>query len=67
MPSQVEANSGRGVLPFVLAAVVVVIVMIGMVVLGGMFRPRRTAWSQPAGRRASGRGIAEAPHRIALG
>jgi hypothetical protein len=28
-------------LPFVLAAIVVLIVMIAMIVLGGMFRPRR--------------------------
>jgi hypothetical protein len=41
IPSTVQGSSNRSLFPFVLAAVIVVLVMIAMIVLGGMFRPRR--------------------------
>lgn len=41
VPTTVQGTRNRSLLPFILAAVVVVLVMIGMIVLGGMFRPRR--------------------------
>jgi hypothetical protein len=40
-PVEVQAGRARSLLPFILAAIVVVLVMIAMLVLGGMFRPRR--------------------------
>jgi hypothetical protein len=41
VPTPTEPGSSRSLVPFALAAGVVVLVMLGMVVLGGMFRPRR--------------------------
>jgi hypothetical protein len=41
MPAPAAASNSRNFLPFALAGIVVVLVMIGMIVLGGMFRPRR--------------------------
>ncbi len=40
-PVTVTATAKRNVLPFILAAVVVIIALVAMTVLAGMFRPRR--------------------------
>lgn len=41
VPATASVETRRNVLPFVLAAVVVILVMVGMVLFGGMIRPRR--------------------------
>ncbi|MCC6790580.1 MAG: hypothetical protein IT336_02790 [Thermomicrobiales bacterium] len=40
-PVEVQGGRTRSLMPFILAALVVVLVMIAIVVVGGMFRPRR--------------------------
>jgi hypothetical protein len=41
VPSTVQGSQNRSLVPFILAAIVVILVMLAMIVLGGMFRPRR--------------------------
>jgi hypothetical protein len=41
VPAPATAGTNRNLLPFVLAAVVAIFAMVVMIVLGGMFRPRR--------------------------